>query len=123
MASEKEPKSIKEGSGTKISQQQLFELWSNAPDAKDNKLTKDKTFVLGSKVNFLNSYIEPIDYTIQGACQLQHGRHWLLRHSPDSLQQPLGPEDHPGGLVADHQVTSHQSYILVTLPLIVRRLP
>ena len=53
LATEKEPKSIKEGSGTKISQNQLFELWSNAPDAKDNKLTKDKTFVLGSKVNFI----------------------------------------------------------------------
>ena len=53
LATEKEPKSIKEGSGTKISQQQLFELWSNAPDAKDNKLTKDKTFVLGSQVNFI----------------------------------------------------------------------
>ena len=53
LASEKEPRSVEEGSGTKIRQDQLFALWTNAPDTDDNELTKNKTFVLGSKVNFI----------------------------------------------------------------------
>jgi len=80
LASEKEPKSIKEGSGTKISQQQLFELWSNAPDAKDNKLTKDKTFVLGSKepVNYNTGDIGFFDTLLTA-----YNNHWVLKTTPE----------------------------------------
>ena len=50
LATDKEPRSLEDGDGTKISQNQLFELWTN-----ENELTKNKSFVLGSnsKVNFI----------------------------------------------------------------------
>ena len=50
LASEKIPQSVEKGDETKISQDQLFELWTNDND-KFHELTKDKSFALGSKVN------------------------------------------------------------------------
>ena len=47
LATSLQPEAVKSAVlGAKISQNQLFEIWT-----KDKELTKDKTFVLGSEVN------------------------------------------------------------------------
>ena len=47
LATSLQPEAVKSAVlGAKISQNQLFETWT-----KDEELTKDKTFVLGSEVN------------------------------------------------------------------------
>ena len=95
LASEKIPRSVEKAKQTKLGQDQLFKFWTN-DNNKFHELTKDKTFVLGSQVNFIKfvSLTNPA-YLIKGACQLQQWRHWLLRHPADCIQQPLGAQDLP----------------------------
>ena len=95
LASEKIPRSVEKGDETRMSQDQLFKLWTNDND-KFYELTKDKTFVLGSQVNLIKfdwetqiiRLKEPVHYNTGDIGFFEtlltaYNKHWVLRTSPE----------------------------------------
>ena len=97
LASEKIPRSVEKAKQTKLGQDQLFKFWTN-DNNKFHELTKDKTFVLGSQVNF-NKFVsltnpayipskEPVNYNsgdigFFDTLLTAYNNHWVLRTSPE----------------------------------------
>ena len=95
LASEKIPRSVEKAKQTKLGQDQLFKFWTN-DNNKFHELTKDKTFVLGSQVNFIKInwpiqliwLKEPVNYNsgdigFFDTLLTAYNNHWVLRTSPE----------------------------------------